>query len=1064
VTATVTDQAGNVSAPGTDSAVLDTTATAAPTITITTDSNNDGLISKTELGAATTVAVTVALPGTAKAGDTLTITDGTTPQSHVLTAAEITASTYSSTVAKPAEGANLTVTATVTDQAGNVSAPGTDSAVLDTTATAAPTITITTDRNNDGLINKTELGAATTVAVTVALPGTAKAGDTLTITDGTTPQSHVLTAAEITAGTYSATVAKPAEGATLSVSATVTDQAGNVSLPGTDSAVLDTTATAAPTITITTDSNNDGLISKTELGAATTVAVTVALPGTANAGDTLTITDGTTPQSHVLTAAEITAGTYSSTVAKQAEGTNLTVTATVTDLAGNVSAPGADSAVLDTIAPTVVAQTFSYAENSAANSIVATLVASDNVGVTGYKFTATGSNTSADGYYQISNVGVITLTVAGAGSAVNDFEQGTNTGSYSVTALDAAGNGTAAIITLNETNVNEAPTAAAVAQVGTEDTPLTLNWAAFGANDIDTAQTGLSIRITTLPLDGVLSLNGVAVVVNQLISKANIDAGLLKFTPDLNESGFDASPNVGTGNLKQDYVNLNFQVSDGAFNSNTATLKIDITPVADTPTLAAINHKVQLFNTSWETTDTGLTQAVLNPDATSTGNITGPTLAGWTRIDTGDTFAGGTNAFELWSNGDTMANSANTQIAITAGVGNGVNWLELNNADNNGAKIQTLGIERTVATIAGNVYDLAFDYAGRLGYGTDFTRISVLVDGAKIASYSGTSSANALNWENLHFSFVGTGVAQKIQIITDPLQFNTNGRGGMIDDITLTEAQGALAGNAAAGTATQVSLATYVNAGLVDMDGSESLSLSFAGLPTGATIITSANPTGYVVSGGSVTISSAELASAKLQLLSDFSGDLTLNVTATSTEMNGVTSTSTSKAVTFSILSGMGADGNDIVHGGIGNDVLHGGTVNDILIGGAGNDNMTGNAGADTFKWSLADKGAIGAPATDTVTDFSAGTYAAGGDRLDLRDLLQGENHAAGVGNLGNYLHFVKGATDTVVHISSTGAFSGGFNAANDHQVITLSNILLTGANDVAIITDLLNKGKLIVD
>ncbi|MFZ6751713.1 hypothetical protein, partial [Undibacterium sp. Ren11W] len=90
------------------------------------------------------------------------------------------------------EGANLTVTATVTDQAGNVSAPGTDSATLDTTATAAPTITITTDSNNDGLISKTELGAATTVAVTVALPGTAKAGDTLTITDGTTPQSHVL--------------------------------------------------------------------------------------------------------------------------------------------------------------------------------------------------------------------------------------------------------------------------------------------------------------------------------------------------------------------------------------------------------------------------------------------------------------------------------------------------------------------------------------------------------------------------------------------------------------------------------------------------------------------------------------------------------------------------------------------------------------------------------------------------------------------------------------------------------------------------------------------------------
>ena len=70
----------------------------------------------------------------------------------------------------------------------------------------------------------------------------------------------------VTAGHYDTSFAKPAEGGTLTVSATLTDAAGNVSLPGSDSATLDTTAPAAPTVTITTDADNNTLISKAEQG------------------------------------------------------------------------------------------------------------------------------------------------------------------------------------------------------------------------------------------------------------------------------------------------------------------------------------------------------------------------------------------------------------------------------------------------------------------------------------------------------------------------------------------------------------------------------------------------------------------------------------------------------------------------------------------------------------------------------------------------------------------------------------------------------------------------------
>jgi Ca2+-binding RTX toxin-like protein len=158
-----------------------------------------------------------------------------------------------------------------------------------------------------------------------------------------------------------------------------------------------------------------------------------------------------------------------------------------------------------------------------------------------------------------------------------------------------------------------------------------------------------------------------------------------------------------------------------------------------------------------------------------------------------------------------------------------------------------------------------------------------------------------------------------------------------------------------------------------------------------------------------------------------------------------------------------GGSGADRLEGGIGNDLLDGGSGNDILIGGAGNDTLTGGLGADVFKWSLADAGTTGAPAQDVITDFDT---VAGGDKLDLRDLLQGEI-GSGVGaNLGNFLHFEKVGSDTVLHISHTGAFSSGFNATQETQVITLNNVdLVTGfADDQAIIQNLISNNKLITD
>jgi Ca2+-binding RTX toxin-like protein len=148
-----------------------------------------------------------------------------------------------------------------------------------------------------------------------------------------------------------------------------------------------------------------------------------------------------------------------------------------------------------------------------------------------------------------------------------------------------------------------------------------------------------------------------------------------------------------------------------------------------------------------------------------------------------------------------------------------------------------------------------------------------------------------------------------------------------------------------------------------------------------------------------------------------------------------------------------------IITGTTGDDILVGTANSDVIVGGAGNDTLTGGAGADVFKWELGNDGAVGAPAADIITDFSV----AEGDVLDLKDLLIGEN----AGNLTNFLHFEESGANTIVHVNSTGGFAGGFNPAQDTQTITLNNVSLTdlgGANDAAIIQNLLANNQLIVD
>ncbi|PLX85211.1 MAG: hypothetical protein C0614_04485, partial [Desulfuromonas sp.] len=132
---------------------------------------------------------------------------------------------------------------------------------------------------------------------------------------------------------------------------------------------------------------------------------------------------------------------------------------TADDTAGNPSEVGTDSKtyLVDVEAPVVAAeQTLSYEENQSPGDVIAAVAVSDNVGVEGFRFTDSGTSESLDGFYTITENGQILLTETGSRGAHNDFEDEPNSFDYSIEAVDAAGNWSAAeTITLRVTNLDE---------------------------------------------------------------------------------------------------------------------------------------------------------------------------------------------------------------------------------------------------------------------------------------------------------------------------------------------------------------------------------------------------------------------------------------------------------------------------------------------------------------------------------------------------------------------------------------------------------------------------------
>ncbi|MCY9811925.1 type I secretion C-terminal target domain-containing protein, partial [Aeromonas caviae] len=294
-----------------------------------------------------------------------------------------------------------------------------------------------------------------------------------------------------------------------------TDLAGNKGTGGSDSADTDTQAPNAPTVVIVDDANNDQMLTKAEIGndqiqvraginhadlvAGGKVTLTINNGGVNSTVQLTLKADGTLLASNGKSYGYQN-GTISWTETTPANGKSLTVTATQTDKAGNVSLPGSDNAQILNEAPET-------------------------------------ANKQANGQEDAASIAIPTLS----------------------------------------------------------------------GSDID--GNVVSFTIKSLPANGILYLNGVAVTVDQSIAVA--DAGKLTFTPNANWNG----------NITFNYAAVD---NDGAVDASPATVTIKVDAVNDLPTLTISNGAV----VSEEGLANGIADTVGNPDTTNAIKASGTLSVG----------------------------------------------------------------------------------------------------------------------------------------------------------------------------------------------------------------------------------------------------------------------------------------------------------------------------------------------------------------------------------------------------------------------------------------------------
>ncbi|MFC5313771.1 Ig-like domain-containing protein [Azospirillum rugosum] len=661
------DEAGNDAASFTDRAVTNATPATTPTQTVFITKAVDDVAPKVGdlLTGASTNDTAPELRGTISAalgtGEALAVyRDGVKVGTATVSG---TNWTYADT------GLSNGSTYSYTARVENLVNPGTASTAfgltIDTAAPNTPAITSATD-DAVPVIGTVPNGGVTNDS-TPALTGTAEANSTVSVYDGATLLG---TTTANGSGVWTYTPSTLSQGP-HSFTVTATDAAGNVSGASTAYALTIDAAPVGTDNTISTLEDSSRTLTAADFGFTDAdtgdTLVKVKVTQLPSAG-TLALNGTAVVLDQEILRADIDAGKLAFTPAANGNGAGYaSIAFRLSD--GTVYADAANVLTIDVTpvndAPVATASSVTMAEDATrafqasdfgftdveGHGLAAVIITSrPAAGTLAYNGTALTAGDVASGFVvAAADLGKLTFTPArdanGTGYASFAFKVQDNGG----TANGGQNTSAAATLTINVTPVNDAPTGADKTVGTAEDTPYTLAAADFGFADVDAGDALAAVTVTRLPAAGTLTLNGIAVTTDQVISRADIDAGKLVFTP--------AADANGAG-----YASFAFKLSDGALNSATAnTITVDVSVVNDAPlavaqTVAAVEDVERTITLSGTDVDgDALTYRVNRPAAGTLFQVN----------------ADGSRGAAITADGTVVTDGAHRVIYVSAVDGNG---------------------------------------------------------------------------------------------------------------------------------------------------------------------------------------------------------------------------------------------------------------------------------------------------------------------------------------------------------------------------------------------------------
>ncbi|MBD8614212.1 retention module-containing protein [Pseudomonas putida] len=407
---------------------------------------------------------------------------------------------------------------------------------------------------------------------------------------------------------------------------------------------------------------------------------------------------------------------------------------------------------------------------------------------------------------------------------------------------------------------------------GTEDTVLALDWASFNIQPTANPNLDVGIKFTSLPANGSLQFNDgtgwrdlTQADLGTTFSKAQIDAGTLRFVPVADESGSDAYNNGGTGDQRSDYANFTFTPTVDALVGKPGTVVIDIKPVADVPVLSVAQTisglikytytDLQGLGTNGEGADPALIKSTIEAAGSRPGVVisdvgdsnvvqgTGTKVTGLIFLEAGKTY--------------TFSGKADDGLLINVGGKDldGAHW---------GA-----GIDPTSGDYTGSITPTETGYYSIDLYhynqnGPGFYNLNLSVDQGPATSI-GASGVPL-------YSDISEVINQGIDVVP---HVDANGDGYYA---------GYELNHGAEDTAIQLS-SIVVSFGDT-LDGSEQHVLQISGIPVGAVLRDGANHTYVSEAGGNGTanITGWDLTTLTFTPPTDFNGTVALTVTAIATE------------------------------------------------------------------------------------------------------------------------------------------------------------------------------------